>query len=813
MGSGVRYEILERLGSGAHGEGYLAQRIADGERVFLKVLKSDLSDDGEWAQRFCDEVSLLRACLHPNIVRYVEAYRQETGELCLVTEYLEGEDLKARLRKSGALPPRHVLSLALPLCNALDSLHGREVVHRDLTPENIFISGRFPDVVPRLLDFGLAWSAGPRVAQTGASLALTPLYAAPECLAGERATPASDIYSLGVILYEALSGAPPFTANTIDALLERQRKGQVAQLPPGSASLLPVVKRCLAARPEERWASAGELARALQAAVDQLPGGERTESSRPLPRPTAGRPDSLGTVGNYELVRELGKGGMGKVYLARHTKLGRQVAIKMLHSEAMSDRDAVARFFNEARTVNAINHEHIVEIFDFVEEDGPNPRTYCVMELLVGDNLSQLRKRAPLPLRRILHLCRQVADALAAAHRAGVVHRDVKPANIFVTTRSGLTDYVKVLDFGVAKVNLPLPGGEETPSVNTQTGLSLGTPDYMSPEQVTAAPVDGRTDVFALGVMLYELLAGFRPFVGTNVAHLVVKVVREPHTPLPEQAASGEKIPLGLTRLVNRCLEKRREDRPQTMEEVSAAFERILQNLSTPAASAPLPEEAPEAPPTEGPASNLSALLPAVAPARSRGPWPVVVGLGVLLLAGGLLVAQWTGPARTPITSEPLANSRQVTPPEAVVATPSVPTAEPPASAEAARLASASAHSSGETVSASAPAPAPAPAPVALSVHSSPGGATLVRSDTGARLGSTPFAGTLPFSEKPLKLRVELAGHAPREETVSPNRDVSLTLALSPLAPEQPRPVRKAPARRKPVKEDPNAPLDPFASE
>ncbi len=743
VGSAVRYEILERLGSGAHGEGYLAQRIADGERVFLKVLKSDLSEDGEWAQRFCDEVALLRSCLHPNIVRYVEAYRQETGELCLVTEYLEGEDLKARLRKSGALPPRHVLSLALPLCNALESLHGREVVHRDLTPENIFVSGRFPDVVPRLLDFGLAWSAGPRVAKTGASLALTPLYAAPECLAGERATAASDIYSLGVILYEALSGAPPFAANTVDALLERQRKGQVAPLPAGSASLLPVVKRCLAARPEERWASAGELARALQSAVDQLP-GERTENSRPLSRPPSGRSDSLGTVGNYELVRELGKGGMGKVYLARHTKLGRQVAIKMLHSEALSDRDAVARFFNEARTVNAINHEHIVEIFDFVEEDGPHPRTYCVMELLVGDNLSQLRKRAPLPLRRILHICRQVADALAAAHRAGVVHRDVKPANIFVTTRSGLTDYVKVLDFGVAKVNVPLPGGEETPSVNTQTGLSLGTPDYMSPEQVTAAPVDGRTDVFALGVMLYELLAGFRPFVGTNVAHLVVKVVREPHTPLPELAASGEKIPLGLSRLVNRCLEKRREDRPQTMEEVSAAFERILQNLSAPAASAPPPPEAPEAPPTEGPGSNLSALLPAVAP--SRGPWAVVVGLGVLLVAGGLLVAQWAGPARTPSSSEPVVDGRAPTPPQPVVAA-------PPAQ---------------------------------------------------------PSSPSLPLAEQKAPVEVSPVGSG---SEASPAKTVPAPVTLSPLAPERPRPVRKAPARKKPVKEDPNAPLDPFASE
>lgn len=789
----MRYDFLERLGSGAHGEGYLARRLADGQRVFVKVLKSSLSEDDEWAARFADEVALLRSCVHPNIVRYIETFRDQTGSLCLVTEYLDGEDLKARLRKSGALPPRHALALALPLCNALEYLHGRDVVHRDLTPENILVSGRFPDVVPRLLDFGLAWSAGPRKAQTGAALALAPLYAAPESLEGRRATAASDIYALGAILYEALSGAPPFSAGTVDGILERQRLGVLAPLPRGASALLPVLRRCLAYAPEARWGSVGELARALQSAAssddDGVPTRVAPDAKAPsrapsvVPAPIPARERSLGSVGNYDLVRELGKGGMGKVYLARHSKLGRQVAIKVLRAEAMADRDAVLRFFNEARTVNAINHEHIVEIFDFVEEEGPNPKIYCVMELLVGDSLLALRKAAPLPIARLLHICRQVADALAAAHRAGVVHRDVKPANIFVTARSGVQDYVKVLDFGVAKVNAQLPGDTHTPSVNTQTGLSLGTPDYMSPEQVTAAPVDGRTDVFALGVMLYELLAGYRPFVGSNVAHLVVKVVREPHTPLPAISASGEKIPPALARLVNRCLEKKRENRPQSMEEVSATLERILQALPS--------------------ASAVSALQDVAAPPRSAPlrRWIAPSLIVLALIAGGVFGATRFGERKS---APP--GARMVAPLEGTAAAPQ-PRPEPVAP------------------DAPAPAPvAPAPAPVAprpaptveLGIDTTPTGATVVRMDSGERLGVTPLRARFPHGTVPVALRLELAGHAPLEHSLVPDapREVRLALKAQPaLAPERPAPVRRTPPRKTKAepKEDPDAVLDPFA--
>jgi len=856
----LRYELLERLGSGAHGEGFLAQRVADGERVFIKVLKASLSEDVEWARRFADEVNLLRSCVHPNIVRYIETFRHPDGALCLVTEYLEGEDLHARLRKSGALPARHVMQLALPLCEALDYLHGRDVVHRDLTPSNILVSGRFPEVTPRLLDFGLAWSAGPRHAQTGAALGLTPQYAAPECLAGERATARSDLYSLGCILYQALSGAPPFVAGSAGELIELQRKGEIARLRGAAATLFPVIRRCLAADPEKRWGSAGELLRALQSAFEGAPADAAPISVAGMPPPPPVEATSLGTVGNYDLVRELGSGGMGKVYLARHSRLGRQVAIKMLRPEALADRDAVARFFMEARTVNAINHEHIVEIFDFVEEEGPPPRIYCVMELLVGDSLSKVRKSAPLPLERILHITRQVADALAAAHRAGVVHRDVKPANIMVTTRSGLRDYVKVLDFGVAKVNAALPGGG-APSVNTQTGLSLGTPDYMSPEQVTASAVDGRTDIFALGVLLYELIAGYRPFVGSNVAHLVVKVVREPHTPVPERTVFGDVVPPALKRLIDRCLEKDREARPQTMEEVSATLERLLQQHRSQAQSRlEAQSTVVEMPVAETGAAAAAHPHPANDTLAAPADFTVELARRPTVVASGPATVQQEAVAT--VVEAPRVVPPVAPPPPTVVEAPAqigaprplpgwiwaaVPAAllvvgllifailreaesPPPATAWRTPEGNLPLTADGTPplmVGGAAPVPEVAPPPVTatpvpsepeevevhLSLASRPEGARVVRVETGETLGTAPFEVKLPASQTPLRLSFALEGHLTQEvEVVLEGDAIERVIELKP-EPPPPEPKRTRPVRRtRPApKVDPNATLDPFA--
>ncbi|HZI09811.1 MAG TPA: serine/threonine-protein kinase [Myxococcus sp.] len=270
-------------------------------------------------------------------------------------------------------------------------------------------------------------------------------------------------------------------------------------------------------------------------------------------------------LGSYQLERLLGEGSMGQVFQARHVRLGRQVALKVLRPAFAHDSSFVQRFFQEARSVNQINHEHIVEIFDFVE-DAEHGHVYCVMELLRGQCLSALLKEEQLSVMRIRRIAVQVCAALGAAHQLGVVHRDVKPDNLFVTHKAGQADFVKVLDFGVAKV-LTAEG-----TSGTLDGTIIGTPTYMSPEQAAGLPVDQRADVYGLGTVLYEMLSGRPPFVAPNFGQLMVKVITEPAPPLPSHTPSGEPVPQALAQLTLRCLAKEPGDRPQSLSEVITAL-------------------------------------------------------------------------------------------------------------------------------------------------------------------------------------------------------------------------------------------------
>jgi hypothetical protein len=270
-------------------------------------------------------------------------------------------------------------------------------------------------------------------------------------------------------------------------------------------------------------------------------------------------------LGSYQLERLLGEGSMGQVFQARHVRLGRQVALKVLRPAFAHDGTFVQRFFQEARSVNRINHEHIVEIFDFVE-DAEHGHVYCVMELLRGQSLSTLLKEERLSVLRIRRIGVQVCAALGAAHQLGVVHRDVKPDNLFVIHKGGQADFVKVLDFGVAKV-LTAEG-----TSGTLDGTIIGTPTYMSPEQAAGLPVDQRADIYGVGTVLYEMLSGRPPFEAPNFGQLMVKVITEPVPPLPSHTPSGEPVPQALAQLTLRCLAKESADRPQQLSEVITAL-------------------------------------------------------------------------------------------------------------------------------------------------------------------------------------------------------------------------------------------------
>jgi serine/threonine-protein kinase len=267
-------------------------------------------------------------------------------------------------------------------------------------------------------------------------------------------------------------------------------------------------------------------------------------------------------IGSYRVLDLLGDGAIGRVYLAEHIKLGKKVAIKMLRSEYLAHPNVVKRFFAEARAVSTLAHENIVSITDFFEDE--NGKSYYVMEHLEGLTLlDTLEEQRPMPVARVLPIAKQIAGALQAAHTANIVHRDLKPENVFLVERGGKRDFVKLLDFGVAKL---LRGGQLSAD-ETAVGTIVGSPPYMAPEQTMGMNVDHRADIYSFGVLLYELVTGVNPFTANTIEESIIRQ-RELMPAAPE-------VDRALSRLIMRCLSKSPDERPGSMHEITAELEII----------------------------------------------------------------------------------------------------------------------------------------------------------------------------------------------------------------------------------------------
>ena len=293
-------------------------------------------------------------------------------------------------------------------------------------------------------------------------------------------------------------------------------------------------------------------------------------------------------LGPYEIVSPLGAGGMGEVYRARDTRLGREVAIKVLPADRLADEARRARFVQEARAASALNHPHIVTIHEIESAEGVD---FIVMELVAGKTLDALIPRHGMRLGEVLRIAIPVADALAAAHGAGIVHRDLKPANVMVTPEG----VVKVLDFGLAKLTQAEEGGgEDATTLDAQARLSrpgtvAGTPAYMSPEQAAGGAVDARSDVFSFGAVLYEMVTGRRPFGGGSTAEILASLLKEQPKPPSEVAPE---VPKELERIILHCLRKDPARRFQHMVDVKVELEELKEEsdsgLTAPTVRAPL---------------------------------------------------------------------------------------------------------------------------------------------------------------------------------------------------------------------------------
>ena len=438
-----------------------------------------------------------------------------------------------------------------------------------------------------------------------------------------------------------------------------------------------------------------------------------TESGLDGPRP--------GTVlGAYRLERLLGIGGMGFVYLAEHTRLGRRVALKMLRQEYTKNADLVRRFFGEARAVNQIQHENIVQITDFIEAPGGD--NYYIMELLEGNNLGHLlNDHGPLRIERVLRIAHQAADALAAVHAAGIIHRDLKSENIFLITAGGQADFVKLLDFGLAKL---IDAGKATHQ--TAEGVILGTPEYMSPEQAEGKTVDHRADIYSLGIILYEMLTGRKPFIGQEFGQVAVQhITRKPTRPSKLKNPAVH-VPRRLERLLLDMLAKEPAARPQSMREVHQRLSEVANSESV----------------------LLKGQLPTRGPRRASRWLALAAGL-LLLGAAGFGLAHWQG-----WLAAPAADRRPAADPEPR---------------------SGGADTAGE--------PAPRPAEVTIALESRPAGARVRRLPDGTLLGETPLSLSFEKSDAVEQLELALSGHRPVIQRVPLATDRRLLVLL----PRRPR--------------------------
>lgn len=266
-------------------------------------------------------------------------------------------------------------------------------------------------------------------------------------------------------------------------------------------------------------------------------------------------------ISHYRVLSAVGSGGMGEVYLAQDERLGRKVALKILPSEFVTDRLRLERFEREARATSALNHPNILTIYDLGEENG---RYFIASEFIEGETLRRRLSRAP-KLREVVEISIQVAGALAAAHAEGVVHRDLKPENIMIR-RDG---YVKVLDFGLAKLQEKPSVGEQSEAATvrraTDPGVVMGTVQYMSPEQAQGLAVDGRSDIFSFGVVMYEMITGHLPFEGATKSHIIVSILEKQPAPLHRHVSD---VPAELQRIVSKCLSKEADDRYQVAKDL-----------------------------------------------------------------------------------------------------------------------------------------------------------------------------------------------------------------------------------------------------
>ncbi|HSC85781.1 MAG TPA: serine/threonine-protein kinase [Polyangiaceae bacterium] len=631
-----RLTLLRRLARGGMGEVYLAatRGIEGAERpCVVKTIRQEHASDRSFRARFLDETRIQAQLQHPGVAQILEANTLEGDRPYAVVEYIEGRHLGEVLQRSNQLGVRiewpDAVAIAVCFGDALGHVHERtdangralDIAHRDLSPQNVML-GYSGDL--KLIDFGTARGENRRCRTVSGIVFAKPGYVAPEVANQTPGGAPADLYAFAVMLWELLAGRrflsgdsvdhqarvatgelrlPPIAVACggparLDEILARASDPDVGQRTPSArrivSELVELLKlapsladgdRSVRGRiallmqklyPAEPARSRADFARRVLHARE-LMGSDSAGAARPgVPEPSPApaqahdEPEGLLPGTRYRLLRCLSSGPMGEVWEAQHVDLGRTVALKLISDGVRGNGAARQRFRAEARAVARLDHPGLVKLHDFgVTADG---RCYFGMEMLQGSTLEGRLAEGPMTWKTAVRVIIDAARALGAAHAAGIVHRDITPSNLFLT-ESGA---VKVLDFGVASSQV-----EPRDENNHEAPLVVGTPEYISPEQAAGAVSDARSDLYALGVVLYEALTGRVPHPlgpeasATLPALLTAKITMVPAVPSSVVGTSG--LPASLDAVVMRMLERDAERRFANSDELILALERTLE--------------------------------------------------------------------------------------------------------------------------------------------------------------------------------------------------------------------------------------------
>jgi len=557
---------------------------------------------------------ITRGLSHRNLVESYEA-GEVTGRNYLVMEYVLSVDLEFVLdhcrQTEQPVPLEVALYVGREICRGLAFLHGfgaDQLLHGRVAPSHTLLaySGQLKLAhVHRLLKVGTATELTHSTARVDA-------YQAPELLEGRPVDQRADVFAVGAILWESLSGQkfelPEIGGSQVREIATSGEQSLSDFNPDVPDEVAEVVARALETLPEDRHRTAVDLGRRLDGLLErncegaggrstsdwlvslfrdefrerrhvqqQLLAEKRAETATQqiIESGDTGNFDTGDLIGHtldqrYKIKRLIGEGGMGRVYEAEHSQLGKRLAVKVLHPLYSTEEEVVERFRREARAASSIGHPNIVNVTD--SGTTPDGRAYFVMELLDGMELADvITQEGPLDYERAVDISMQVCEALGAAHQVGIIHRDLKPENVFLTTVGGRTDVVKILDFGIAKsARLERVRGGQL----TEPGLAVGTPEYMAPEQAAGKPPDPRFDIYAVGGILYAVLTGRPPHRGANVLEILTR--KATRNPTPPRSYRPD-IPVELERAIVSALARNPERRPQTMEEFEYELRKSLQ--------------------------------------------------------------------------------------------------------------------------------------------------------------------------------------------------------------------------------------------